>query len=158
MPNGLNGVLVPGMWNGSGSNGSAAADASKNDRGIYDDACFVITATDLRSYNFNTDPSIFRKGVATLNPGLYRAVKHRHHGRYDAFQVVSDDVSRDGGVKHDVGRHAINIHYGRPVNTDSLGCQTMPKQQFVPEFQPYVYRLMDKNRKHDFAYLLVEAT
>src|SRR5206468_11714645 len=32
MPNGLNPTLVPGMWNGSGSNGSAASDASKNER------------------------------------------------------------------------------------------------------------------------------
>src|SRR4029079_13892922 len=32
MPLGLNPTLVPGMWNGSGSNGTAARDASKNDR------------------------------------------------------------------------------------------------------------------------------
>lgn len=131
-------------------------DPNKNDRGVYDDAVFVLTETDLHAFNSNTDPQVYRKGIADLNPGLYRVVKHMHHGKYAAFQIVRDDVARDGGVAHDVGHHSINIHYGGPTNTYSEGCQTLPKPQFV-EFQPLVYRLMDLDKKADFAYLLVEA-
>src|SRR3954462_14402217 len=68
-----------------------------NDRNLYDDAIFVI-ATDnrFRAYQANTDPSRFEKGMAVLVPGVYDVVKHRHHGKYAAFQIVKDRLKRDG--------------------------------------------------------------
>ena len=44
----------------------------KNNRGVYDDACFVVNdGTIVGSFNFNTDPSIFRPQIATLQEGVY---------------------------------------------------------------------------------------
>jgi lysozyme len=54
-------------------------DPSKNDRGIYDDAIFLITPFLYRSYNANTDPSVKRKNVAVLEPGVYYYTKGLHN-------------------------------------------------------------------------------
>src|SRR5689334_22676090 len=47
-------------------------DATKNDRGIYDDAIMLFTPEAYVTFNANCDPSIFRKHIATLVPGVYQ--------------------------------------------------------------------------------------
>lgn len=135
--------------------------AGVNDRAIYDDAfAFVDASGAFYTWNGNTDPSIYRTGVAVLVPGRYTAVSWMHKGRYQAFQIIADVVKRDGQAGVDKGRHGINFHYGRPSNTDSLGCQTMLKSDFTDAnkgFQPTVRKSMRLFGVKSFEYLLVEA-
>ena len=42
-----------------------------NKRGIYDDQIILVTPDSLDIHKANTDPSITRKGVAVLQPGVY---------------------------------------------------------------------------------------
>lgn len=51
-----------------------------NDRGIYDDAAFIIGPGDdeFRSFNWNTDPSKQSPGMAVLQPGEYDWAKGIH--------------------------------------------------------------------------------
>lgn len=128
----------------------------KNDRNLYDDAMFLVTADgDMRSYNCNVDPSKYRKGMASLVPGIYKLVKWMHHGKYKALQIVRDDVTRDSTPGHDVGRHGINFHYGGDRDTWSEGCQTFPQAQYW-QFQGHAYELMDHFKLKEITYLLVE--
>ena len=93
--------------------------SSANDRGMYDDAVFIYSPRTHRTFNFNTDPSAYRQGIATLKPGLYR-YQPGIHGlshpvgprRYPAFvQAAPVTVHRDGGGD-DTGFFGINIHHG----------------------------------------------
>jgi hypothetical protein len=131
-------------------------DPLKNDRNLYDDAMFVVTEKDLRSYNCNVDPSKYKKGIASLVVGIYKAVKWMHHGKYRALQIVRDDLVRDSTPGHDIGRHGINFHYGGDRDTWSEGCQTFPQSQYW-QFQGHVYELMDQFGLKEVTYLLVEA-
>lgn len=54
------------------------APADQNKRGIYDDAIFLVTPTDCFGYNANTDPSVTRKGIAVLQPGIYKYKQGLH--------------------------------------------------------------------------------
>lgn len=131
-----------------------------NDRNIYDD-CFAYVTSDgaFQTWNGNTDPSIYRKGVATLVPGVYTAVPHWHRGKYPAFQIVLDRVTRDGMKGVDVGRHGINFHYGMIERTGSLGCQTMRKADFTDPktgFEPRVAGALARLRVDSFEYCLIE--
>jgi len=111
-----------------------------NDRGIYDDALFVIGKDTLAAFNGNTDPSAWREGVASLLPGChpYRPGNHgisRPGGGYPAFRPATNGealpVSRDG--EKDRSKHdgvAINIHKGGYNSTSSLGCQTIRPDQW----------------------------
>src|SRR5258708_10297722 len=57
-----------------------------NDRGIYDDAMFLIAPGIFLPVNANTDPSRFRPGIAKLIPGLHYYKKGMHHiARPDAY-------------------------------------------------------------------------
>ena len=76
-----------------------------NDRGIYDDALFIVGPETFTAFNANTDPSAFRKNVATLVPGVhpYRPGNHgisRPGGGYPAFRPATKNeelpVTRDG--------------------------------------------------------------
>src|SRR5678816_3279307 len=61
----------------------------KNDRGIYDDAIFLISSDHFSSWNANTDPSVTRKGVAVLKPGgpyLYKIGLHNMKNPYTALR------------------------------------------------------------------------
>src|SRR5690606_4184301 len=127
----------------------------QNDRNLYDDAMFLVTADDFVSYNCNVDPSKYRKGIASLVPGIYKAVKWRHKGKYAALQIVEDRVSRDGQTRVDVGRHGINFHYGGDDDTWSGGCLTFPRAQYW-QFQGAVYELMDELKQRAVTFLLVE--
>jgi lysozyme len=113
-----------------------------NDRGIYDDAIFLVSPSLFAAYNGNTDPSRVRKGsgfgggkgMADLKPGLYRA--HRfgsHRGKYLALIQTGGPVTvvRDGNPPYpDTGWFGINIHKGGFNTTSSLGCQTIHPSQW----------------------------
>ncbi|RYD54290.1 MAG: hypothetical protein EOP60_07945 [Sphingomonadales bacterium] len=118
--------------------------AGTNDRGIYDDALFLVSETFFGSYNANTDPSTRRagrgtgvaKGMASLNTGLWRVHRFdRHKGKYLALcqRAGSVKVTRDGASEDyaDVGEFGINIHNGGWKTTSSLGCQTIYPEQWA---------------------------
>jgi len=115
-----------------------------NDRGIYDDALFWV---DLKTgwfaaWNGNTDPSAYRrgkgsgskKGMASLNDGVWRYKPGIHNGSvpHPAFrQAAPVGVTRDGDPPYqDTLDTSINIHRGGRSGTSSLGCQTVPPEQW----------------------------
>lgn len=134
----------------------------KNDRGIYDDALFIVSPTHFSAWNANTDPSAFRSGIASLVPGVhpYRKGNHgitRPGGGYPAFRPATPDeqlpVTRDGVVNPRPGV-AINIHRGGRNSTSSEGCQTVPPAQW----DAFYSALTGEMKRHDvkvFPYLLV---
>jgi len=133
-----------------------------NQRGIYDDAIFVVSPEAYASYNANVDPSRYRKGIATLVPGvhLYRKGKHgiSKGPGYDALRPATKDealpVYRDGeGIS--IG-YNINIHRGGYNTTSSLGCQTIYPTQYH-SFISLVYDQMDRFSQKTIPYLLIEA-
>lgn len=138
-------------------------DPNSNDRGIYDDALFLVSPSEVRSFNANTDPSVSRKGIATLVPGvhLYRKGNHgitRPGGGYPAFRPATEGeqlpVTRDGSTSPSMGV-AINIHRGSLGSTSSEGCQTIHPTQWL-EFQERAYRLMDQFGQKVIPYVLIE--
>ena len=50
----------------------------QNDRGIYDDAIAIVSPRGIITFNANTDPARFKKGIANLNKGtwLYKVGIH----------------------------------------------------------------------------------
>lgn len=119
---------------------------TKNDRGIYDDAIYVLTQNASSSFNANTDPTGYRKGegkgnkkgMATLKPGLWLA---HQFGKHNASKPSGHDaliqtggsvtVTRDGNPDYeDSGYFGINIHRGGVNTTSSLGCQTIHPNQW----------------------------
>lgn len=119
-----------------------------NDRGIYDDCIALISEDAFVTFNANVDPSIYRPGIATLVPGVWR-YKLGIHGlsrpkaqQYKALvQAASVLVSRDGrGFER--GLFGINIHRGGNTGTSSLGCQTI-----VPDQWPAFIALVEQELK-----------
>jgi lysozyme len=116
----------------------------KNDRGIYDDAMFLISPNAYVTWNANTDPS--RTGInpkigkpyALLKPGRYLYKKGDHplkQPNYPAFIQASDvTVIRDPGdgtpAWEETGRFGVNIHRGSRLSTSSEGCQTIWPDQW----------------------------
>jgi lysozyme len=106
-----------------------------NDRGIYDDAAFIVSPDTFASFRANADPSIYQAGVSSLMVGWdeYRPGNHgisRPGGGYPAFRPATPGerlaVTRDG----EKGRskrdgEANNIHRGGYRGTSSLGCLTI---------------------------------
>jgi len=131
----------------------------KNDRGIYDDAIFVIAPDCFVAFNANTDPSVFRRNVSSLKPGTHFYRKGRHKinspNGYPAFRPATKDeglpVTRDG-VGDSIG-YAINIHKGSNTSTSSLGCQTIPPAQW-DSFRSVTYLQMDKYGQKIIPYIL----
>ncbi|MGE3871174.1 MAG: hypothetical protein AB7F51_16895 [Pseudorhodoplanes sp.] len=113
-----------------------------NDRGIYDDAIFLVSPSLFAAFNANTDPSRVRKGrgtgaakgMASLKPGLYRVHRFdKHRGKYLALCQRAGPVTviRDGNPPYeDRGNFGINIHRGGINTTSSEGCQTIPPDQW----------------------------
>lgn len=135
-------------------------DATKNDRGIYDDAIMLITPTTYTTFNANVDPSVFRPGIATLKPGVWR-YKVGIHGlsrpkdrQYTALvQAAPVAVVRDGG-KEESGYFGINIHRGSNTMTSSLGCQTIPPPQWGA-FIALVSQEIKRHGRKDIPYVLI---
>ena len=130
-----------------------------NDRGIYDDAIFLVDSFCFRGWNANTDPSKHQAGIAVLRPGLWYFKKGKHgwskNNPYDALVQATDfTIERDKG-KIETGRFYINIHKGGNYETGSAGCQTIVKDQW-PSFIQAVYRLMEKHEQKLMPYILVE--
>ena len=126
-----------------------------NDRGIYDDAMFVVSPEAFVSFNANCDPSIYKSGIASLKANVYQCVKWRHKGKYAALQIVRDVVVRDGKSDEEVGRHGLNLHKGGFHNTYSEGCQTIYPSQY-DEFIKLVYSEMNRHKQSTISYVLVE--
>jgi lysozyme len=133
-----------------------------NDRGIYDDALFIISPTHFSAYNANTDPSAHRQGIASLVPGVHRYRRGNHGisrpgGGYPAFRPATKDeelpVVRDGVINPRPGV-AINIHRGSRTNTSSEGCQTLPPQQW-DAFYAALSGEMKRHGVTTFPYLLI---
>ncbi|MEO8067723.1 MAG: hypothetical protein ABI599_08540 [Flavobacteriales bacterium] len=137
--------------------------ADKNDRGIYDDAIFLITPSAYVTYNANCDPSVFRTRIATLKPGkwMYKIGIHgmskppekRYKALVQAAQVV---VQRDGAAD-ERGFFGINIHRGSRNSTSSLGCQTIHPDQWEAFITSVEGELKRAGRK-EIPYVLVERT
>lgn len=130
--------------------------AGRNDRGIYDDALFLVAPSAFAAFNGNTDPSGFRKGagkgagkgMAVLQPGLWRA--HRfglHRGKYLALIQTGGAVTvmRDGNPPYpDTGWFGINIHKGGYNTTSSLGCQTV----YPTQWPAFIALAQDLAKRH----------
>jgi lysozyme len=135
--------------------------AGENDRGIYDDAIFIVSPSAYVAFNANTDPSVRRKGIAVLKTGLHRYRKGLHGisrgPGYPALRPATPGerlpVTRDG-TGDDMGI-AINIHRGGHNTTSSEGCQTIPPSQWEA-FIALVYAEMNRYSQRTIPYLLVE--
>ena len=131
----------------------------RNDRGIYDDALIVVSPDCHVAFNGNTDPSVFRKHIATLQPGVWR-YRSGIHGlskpkaqQYSAFvQAGPVTVSRDGEPS-ETGYFGINIHRGGNSGTSSLGCQTVPPAQWI-SFRSLVNDQLKRHGQKSFPYVL----
>lgn len=135
----------------------------KNDRGVYDDALFVVSPTHFSAWNGNTDPSRVREGIASLVPGVHRYKKGNHGisrpgGGYPAFRPATRGeelpVMRDGILYPKPGV-AINIHRGGYNTTSSEGCQTLPPSQWAAFYAALAGELK-RHSQTTFPYLLVE--
>lgn len=119
-----------------------------NDRGLYDDAAFVIGPGGLFSaWNANADPGSVRigtgtgaqKGMARLKPGVWRAWTFGHHkagtpGGHRALVQRAAEVTviRDGKPEYEhTGHFGINVHRGGVTRTNSEGCLTLPPDQWL---------------------------
>lgn len=139
-------------------------DASKNDRGIYDDAMVIAYRDEeAATFNANCDPSVHRAGLAVLQPGLWRyrigihGLSRPKEKQYRALvQAGPVTVLRDGG-KTETGLFGINIHRGGFSTTSSLGCQTIYPPQW-PEFFRLVEERMAAAHQSVVQYLLLDET
>jgi len=137
----------------------------KNDRGVYDDACFIDSPTLFSSVNWNTDPTGYRKGsgtggkkgMASLKLGVWDYKIGLHKGKGPAGnQAGPVTVVRDGvnGDYEDTGLFGINLHWGG-AGTSSLGCQTAPPTQWPSFINPLVAELKRYGQK-TFKYVLID--
>lgn len=119
-----------------------------NDRGIYDDAAFIITEDSFYPFNCNVDPQYFRpgtgfgdkKGIASVKAGIvFKCWKLDYHkNKYLALcqRLGVVTVIRDGNPPYEQtsAYTGINNHKGRLTVVDSLGCCTVPEN----EYQEYI--------------------
>ncbi len=127
-----------------------------NDRNVYDDAIIIVSPERYETFRANTDPSIYRQGVATLKTGVHRYYKGKHKGLYWALRLVGEQapVTRDGEKGDKIGI-ALNIHRGGSRTTGSLGCQTLPSGDW-DEFIEIVYDEMKRCGQKTIPYVLIE--
>jgi lysozyme len=135
----------------------------QNDRGIYDDAMVLVGPGYIATFNANTDPSKYKRGIGNVAPGLhyYKQGKHgisKRGGGYAAFRPATPDESlpgyRDGNTEL-TRIYNPNIHAGGTTYTNSAGCQTVHETQWF-EFQEAAYRMMDAAGQKTLPYLLIE--
>jgi lysozyme len=137
-----------------------------NDRGIYDDAIFIIEPNLMYSFNANTDPSRhgmnnkIGKGLASLKAGTYEykvgihGVSKEKSKQYEALvQEEKVTVQRDVTNKEETGFFGINIHKGGFNSTSSEGCQTIHPTQW-DEFMHLVKAFFPSGK--DIQYILIE--
>lgn len=141
---------------------------SQNNINCYDDAIIGISPRYFKTFNANVDPSFVKdpqdnnRPLARLKLGVYRFYKGLHKNQYKAFRAYPEGVKLPctrAGV-HSLCQ-LINIHYGgeNPQSwyvTWSHGCQTIPKTQFLQEFQPEIYGEMTKYNQKTVIYILIE--
>lgn len=112
--------------------------SNKNERNLYDDAIHLSSPTCRILFRANCDPSLFKKGIASLSPGVWRykvgthGVSRPKEQQYIALvQAEPVTVERDEG-KAETGFFGINIHKGGWRQTGSEGCQTIhPEDWFA---------------------------
>ncbi|MBO9502505.1 hypothetical protein [Brevundimonas sp. A19_0] len=144
----------------------------ENDRGIYDDAIFVLAPGIFAAFNANTDPSRVRKGkgtgagkgMARLKAGVWPSYELGTHraGTRSAHQALVQragpvTVTRDGtdGDYDHTGHFGINIHKGGVTTTGSEGCQTIPPDQWEA-FMALIRRALSAARQTRVTYVLIE--
>lgn len=132
----------------------------ENRRGIYDDAICIVGPEHFSAYNANTDPSVFRSGIASLIPGTW-FYKPGIHGlskpkaqQYQAFVQAQPVTVRRDQKGNDTGWFGINIHRGGRTGTSSLGCQTIPPDQWEA-FRSSLMDQLKRTGQKTFAYHLV---
>lgn len=146
--------------------------SGENDRGIYDDACFIIAPDTFLSYNFNTDPSSYKQGRATLEDPQIVLYKPGYHGYgrksgHMAFRQASSVVVRRDGDKGNgkriepglfsdktTAKFWINLHKGGQGTTSSAGCQTVPASQW-DSFYSTMRMLLKRHEQTEFFYHLI---
>lgn len=146
----------------------------ENDRALYDDAVAVVGPGIFATFNFNTDPGAYREGMACLEPGVhvYQPGPHPMAApNYPAFRQAREVVVRrdqtaefKAGVQHPKygyclgegrwrGLFGINIHRGGNTRTSSLGCQTVPPDQW-DEFHKTVHAALTAAGARTFKYIM----
>lgn len=133
-----------------------------NDYGVFDDAIFITSPDCFASFNFNTDPSVKRKGVAVLVPGtyLYKIGLHNMKAPYEALRQYSRvTVIREGSAtpQTDTAKAPfyIDIHKGGINTTSSEGCQTVARAQW-PAFLAMVKDQLKRYNQKIIPYTLIE--
>jgi len=137
-------------------------DHAHNKRNLWDDCIAIIGPQHFSAYSANTDPSIFRPGIATLALGVhrYRPGWHRkgRQGGHPAFRPATKNeelpVMRDG-VKVPWPGIAINIHRGGINSTSSEGCITIPPLQWDAFYASLMDQLRRANQA-EFRYILIQ--
>lgn len=137
-----------------------------NDRGVYDDAIYIVETNLAFAFNGNTDPSRhgmnnkIGKGLASLKAGTYE-YKIGIHGlskekskQYEALvQEEPVTVKRDITETEHKGFFGINIHKGGFNTTSSEGCQTIHPSQW-DEFMTLVKAYFPSGK--NIPYILIE--
>ena len=134
----------------------------KNDRNLYDDAIILLSPSAHVTFNANTDPSVFKKGIAVLKTGVHRFRKGNHgiskpDGGYPALRPANakEELPVERDKEGDSMGVAINIHRGSYNSTSSAGCQTIYPSQW-DGFINLVYTEMARYNQKTIPYLLVE--
>ncbi len=136
-------------------------DENDNERGKYDDCVAIVGPDHWSTYNFNTDPSAYREGIATLSAGIWH-YKPGIHGlskpkaqQYQAFVQAGEVRVRRDHEGTESGYFGINIHRGGVNGTSSLGCQTVPPAQWEA-FRATVLEQLRRAGQKTFRYILTE--
>ncbi len=130
-----------------------------NQRGIYDDALFLCSPDLFLPVNANTDPGAYRKGIATLKPGIWKYQLGTHglskpkDQQYQALVQAGDVTVIRDGTGPDTGKFGINIHRGGITVVSSLGCQTIPPAQW-PAFIALVKQELSRHAQKVIPYVL----
>ncbi len=132
-----------------------------NERGVYDDAIFLVTDKICLGFNANCDATKYVDDTAELNPGLW-SYKTGIHGlkktpdkQYMALvQNRPVTVTRANGIT-ETGFFGINIHRGGQYSTGSLGCQTIYPGQWE-EFIETTKSAIRLNMQPIIPYLLMD--